>query len=210
MFVLPVSSSLHRRALRGAPSAFAHLLADRAFNAAADEAPHDEPRVPRIDVLESDAAYSVVLDMAGAVKEQLKVSVEGRRVIVSTVAAATPETAAPAADASRVIYRERSAPNYARTVVLPAEVDQSASQARFENGVLTLTLAKRVPAGATQISINCARCSLSLRVRVGGAVGLSRRMRRARRTALACKPMRALQVRERTPAITTTRAASAA
>ena len=159
MFVLPVSSSLHRRALRGAPSAFAHLLADCAFNGAADETPRDEPRVPRIDVLESDNAFSVVFDMAGAVKEQLKVSVEGRRVIVSTHAAAaseaaTSEAAAPAAGESRVIYRERSAPNYARTVVLPAEVDQAASQARFENGVLTLTLAKRVPAGATQISIN--------------------------------------------------------
>ena len=155
MFVLPVSSSLHRRALRGAPSAFAHLLGDCAFNGAADETPRDEPRVPRIDVLESDNAFSVVFDMAGAVKEQLKVSVEGRRVIVSThAAAAASEAAAPAADAGRVIYRERSAPNYARTVVLPAEVDQAASQARFENGVLTLTLAKRVPAGATQISIN--------------------------------------------------------
>ena len=157
MFVLPVSSSLHRRALRGAPSAFAHLLADCAFNGAADETPRDEPRVPRIDVLESDNAFSVVFDMAGAVKEQLKVSVEGRRVIVSThvaAAASASEAAAPTADAGRVIYRERSAPNYARTVVLPAEVDQAASQARFENGVLTLTLAKRVPAGATQISIN--------------------------------------------------------
>jgi len=41
----------------------------------------------------------------------------------------------------------------ARTVVLPAEVDQAQSQAKFENGVLTLTLAKKVPAGATQPSI---------------------------------------------------------
>ena len=74
MFVLPVSSSLHRRALRGAPHAFAHLLAERAFDAAAEEAPRDETRVPHIDVLESDNAYSVVLDMPGAAKEQLKVS----------------------------------------------------------------------------------------------------------------------------------------
>jgi HSP20 family protein len=161
MFAFPVASSLHRRALRGAPYAFAHLLADHAFNAAAEEAPRDETRVPRIDVFESDNAYSVVLDMPGAVKEQVKVSVEGRRVVVTTVAAPAPEAvapkadeAAPTADATRVLYRERSAPVYARTVVLPAEVDQSASQARFENGVLTLTLTKRVPAGATQISIN--------------------------------------------------------
>ena len=41
-----------------------------------------------------------------------------------------------------------SAAAYARTVVLPAEVDQAQSQAKFENGVLTLTLAKKVPAGA--------------------------------------------------------------
>ena len=39
------------------------------------------------------------------------------------------------------------------TVSLPAEVDQTASQAKFENGVLTLTLAKKVPAGATQLNI---------------------------------------------------------
>ena len=161
MFVLPVSSSLHRRALRGAPHAFAHLLAERAFDAVADEAPREETRVPPIDVLESDNTYSVVLDMPGAVKEQLKVSVEGRRVVVSTVVASAPEATAPkaeatapAADETRLLYRERSAPVYARTVVLPAEVDQLASQARFENGVLTLTLPKRVATGAKQIVIN--------------------------------------------------------
>jgi HSP20 family protein len=159
MFVLPAASTFHRRALRGAPYAFAHLLADRGCGFAADETPSEETRVPRIDVLESDIAYSVVLDLPGVGKDQLKVSVEGRRVVVSTVAvaeasAAKANAAAPAADASRVLYRERSAPVYARTVVLPSEVDQAASQARFENGVLTLTLAKRVPTGATQISID--------------------------------------------------------
>jgi len=47
----------------------------------------------------------------------------------------------------------QSSLRYARTVSLPAEVDQTASQAKFENGVLTLTLAKKVPAGATQLKI---------------------------------------------------------
>lgn len=47
----------------------------------------------------------------------------------------------------------RSQPcSYARTVVLPAKVDQAQSQAKFESGVLTLTLAKKVPAGAKQPS----------------------------------------------------------
>ena len=60
---------------------------------------------------------------------------------------------ADAKPAERVLYRERPVAAYARTVVLPAEVDQAQSQAKFENGVLTLNLAKKVPAGATQLSI---------------------------------------------------------
>jgi HSP20 family protein len=78
------------------------------------------------------------------------VSVEGRRVSVETVEAAAAEAKA----GERALYRERSAARYARTVSLPAEVDQTASQARFDNGVLTLTLAKKVPTGATQLQVS--------------------------------------------------------
>ena len=80
-----------------------------------------------------------------------KVLVEGRRVSIETVD--LPKAEAPK-DAARSLYRERSTARYARTVSLPAEVDQTASQAKFENGVLTLTLAKNVAAGATQLNIN--------------------------------------------------------
>jgi len=157
MFVLPVASSLHRHALRNAGIArsFAHLLSDRDCTAATPtEATSAEARVPTMDVLETDTAYSVVLDLPGVAKEQLAVSVEGRKVSISTAVAATPDAVAPPAPSSRVLYRERSAPVYERTVVLPAEVDQAASQARFENGVLTLTLTKRVASGATQIRVD--------------------------------------------------------
>jgi HSP20 family protein len=121
-----------------------------------------DTRTPSMDVAESDAAYTIVFDVPGTTREQLKVSVEGKRVVLSTVAASEAAAApaegaeAPVADTKlteRVLYRERSAAAYARTVVLPAEVDQAQSQAKFENGVLTLTLAKKVPAGATQLSI---------------------------------------------------------
>ena len=36
------------------------------------------------------------------------------------------------------------AARYARSFSLPADIDQGQSEARFENGVLTLKLAKRV------------------------------------------------------------------
>ena len=165
MFVLPISrpTSLVRRT--AVTPAFASAI-DRLFDESFDRffggsSAGADTRTPSMDVSESDRAYTLVFDVPGTTREQLKVLVEGKRVVLSTAAAA--EAAAPAEakeapapearPADRVLYRERSVAAYARTVVLPAEVDEAQSQARFENGVLTLTLAKKVPAGATQLSI---------------------------------------------------------
>ena len=117
-------------------------------------------RTPALDVSETDTAYTVAFDVPGVTRDQLKVSIEGRRVSIETVDAPKAEVAEPAAGeatkevAPRALYRERSTTRYARTVSLPAEVDQAASQAKFENGVLTLTLAKKVATGATQLQIS--------------------------------------------------------
>jgi HSP20 family protein len=140
MFVFPTANR------RVAPVALSRAI-DHLFN---ERALADEPRVPALDVTESDTAYTLSYDLPGLSKDQLKVTVQGRRVTIEANAAAANE----AKEGERVIYRERSAAQYARTVSLPAEVDQSTSSARFENGVLTLTLAKRVPTGATQLNIN--------------------------------------------------------
>jgi len=146
MFVLPLARTTQRT---GAPQ-FNRFI-DRLFDESLDR---QAARTPALDVSETDAGYTVAFEVPGVTREQLKVSVEGRRVSVETVAAADAPAAEDSANAPRVLYRERSVARYARTVSLPAEVDQAASQAKFENGVLTLTLAKKVPTGATQISIS--------------------------------------------------------
>ena len=155
MYVLPVTLPVQRRFVRSVlPRAFVHL-------AAGTDASVSEPRLPALDVLESDTAYTLAFEVPGVAREQLKVSVEGRRVRVETVDAVVEAPATQAADgparpapaAPRTLYSERQAPRYARTVALPAEVDDAASQARIDNGVLTLVLAKRVPTGARQISV---------------------------------------------------------
>ncbi len=164
MFFLPLSRSaaLSRRAVSPAISSALDRLFDESFDRYAGGTHQGaETHTPSMDVAESDTAYTIVLDVPGSTREQLKVSVEGRRVTLgSAVAAEAPakpegqeRPVADAKPADRVLYRERSSSVYARTVVLPTEVDQSRSQAKVENGVLTLTLAKKVPAGATQLSI---------------------------------------------------------
>ena len=158
MFIVPVS---RRAAVRARH--FDHLFdnaLDQLFSQpTADAAP---VRRPAIDVSESDRGYVVTLDVPGVSREDVKVSIDGRRV---SIVAEARSAEAPAADAAatetaetpkatdRVILRERAFASYARSFTLQSEIDQASSQAKLDNGVLTLTLVKRDPV-ATQISVN--------------------------------------------------------
>jgi len=158
MFIVPVSRRAAVRARhfdRLFDDAFGQIFAQPA----ADSAP---VRRPAIDVVESDTAYVVTLDVPGVTREDVKVSIDGRSVsIVAEARAETPAADAATTDATaeapksseRTILRERAVASFARSFTLQSEIDQAASQAKLDNGVLTLTLAKRSPA-TTQLAVN--------------------------------------------------------
>ena len=126
-------------------------LFDGSFDGAfAGDAQAALPRTPALDVVESEQAYTVTLDLPGVAKDNVKVSIEGRRVQIEANAEKTEERK----DRDRVLYSERSASNYARSFVLPVELDQDRSSAKLDNGVLKLELAKRANASVKQIAIN--------------------------------------------------------
>lgn len=172
MFVLPLSHALRvpRTTLRqpDAASSLARAI-DHLFDTVpAPRTAAPATRTPALDVSETDTHYLLAFELPGAEKAALKVSVEGRRVQLETVdpvAAAPDATAADTAEpvagqgatpaaAPRSLYRERLGTRYARTVSLPQEVNSDASEARFDQGVLTLRLAKRRPDGARHLTVN--------------------------------------------------------
>jgi HSP20 family protein len=107
-------------------------------------------RSPSLDVAETDSAYNVSLDLPGVIKDDVKVTIDGRHVSVS----ANSQRDETKPDGGRLIYRERSASSFARRFTLPEAVDQDSSQARLENGVLTLALAKKRVVAAKPLTIN--------------------------------------------------------
>jgi HSP20 family protein len=76
-------------------------------------------------VEDGDKAYSLQLDVPGLAREQLDIVIEGDVVRITSKADATRKV--------KAAYR------------FPVEVDAAGSSAKLENGVLTLTLAKKVP-----------------------------------------------------------------
>ena len=105
---------------------------------------------PALDVTESAQAWTVKLDLPGVAKEDVKVAIDGNQVSVQAQARQESERA----EGERIVYRERTASSYARRFTLPAEVDQSQSAARLDNGVLTLTLGKRSAAASAHLAVN--------------------------------------------------------
>ena len=122
---------------------------DRFFNLA----PAGEPgsaRSPALDVAESDSAFTVKLDLPGVTKDDVKVSIEGRRVSIDAQTKKEEEKK----EGDRVVYRERSMSSWSRSFNLPSEVNSDEAGAKLENGVLTLTLPKRAGTSTAQVTVS--------------------------------------------------------
>ena len=104
---------------------------------------------PRLDVTESDQAFSIDVDMPGVRKEDVKISVDRQRLTIEGECRSSKQDKQD----ENVVYTERMARRFVRSFTLPTDVDDSAAQAHMENGVLHLTLPKKQGASATRIAI---------------------------------------------------------
>lgn len=103
----------------------------------------------RMDVVDKGEAFEVKLDLPGVKKDDIQVSIEGARVAISAESKDSRETR----DGEKLLYSERYLTSYARSFELPAEVTEEGADARFEDGVLTLSLPKRVAVASKRLTI---------------------------------------------------------
>jgi HSP20 family protein len=103
----------------------------------------------KIDVSEKGNAYVVHAEIPGVKKEDIQVNIEGDQVSISAEARAEKEVK----EGERVLHRERYYGKVARAFRLGADIDQSAANARFADGVLELTLPKKADAAGRQLTI---------------------------------------------------------
>lgn len=107
------------------------------------------PEQIKIDVKESDKAYTVHAEVPGVAKEDIHVSLDGNMV---TLQAEVKQQDQQTKD-EKVLRSERYFGSVARSFQLPQDVDQSQAKAKYENGVLTLTLPKKTGGNAQRLTI---------------------------------------------------------
>lgn len=103
----------------------------------------------RIDVTERNGAYEVRAELPGAKKEDITIDIDGAAVSISAKVSSQSERK----EGERVLYSERRHESYARAFELPHAVDAQAAEAKFDNGVLTLTLPKKDAPRSTRLAV---------------------------------------------------------
>lgn len=105
-----------------------------------------EPKI-RMDVKEGDAHYQISAEIPGVNKDDIRVSIDGKRVSISA------EVRREEKEGERVISSERRYGRISRNLSLGCEVDQATVKAGYINGVLELTLPKKPGSARVEIPI---------------------------------------------------------
>lgn len=104
----------------------------------------------RVDVKENADAYVVHAEIPGVAKEDIHVQVEGNRVAIQAEVKRETEQK----DGEKLLRSERYYGAMSRSFQLGSELDEAQASAKYDAGVLTLTLPKKVVAAARKITIS--------------------------------------------------------
>ena len=120
---------------------------DRVLHDVFETAGPATPRTPAVDVREDEKAYFVEVELPGFSEKDVTVTVQDGELRLEAQREETPQ------ENAKVLYRERRAGTVARVLRFPMELEHDEVEARFDRGVLHVTLPKAKVALPRRIEI---------------------------------------------------------
>jgi HSP20 family protein len=117
--------------------------------------PIAETRAPaptqfRMDLTENDKEYQVLAELPGVKKEEISITINGNQVSVS----AEVKHEKDVKNDGTVLRAERYYGKIQRAFTLGQEIDEATAQAKYNDGVLELTLPKKTAAAAKRLAVH--------------------------------------------------------
>jgi len=103
----------------------------------------------RVEVSESEQAYTIHAEIPGVKKEDINISIDGDQVAISAEVKNEKEVK----DGERFLRSERYYGKVQRAFALGQTVDENGASAKYADGILELTLPKKAVTQAKRISI---------------------------------------------------------
>ncbi len=113
-------------------------------------------RTPAVDIVESAESFTITANLPGVAKENVKVNVKDRQLIIEGILnPVDSEEKTDAAETEKVTYllKERRKGNFYRKFNLGDSIDTENVEANYENGVLAVTLKKKAETQPKTINI---------------------------------------------------------
>ena len=104
----------------------------------------------KMDVKEDDGGYIVHAEIPGVKKEDIHVTIDGNRVAISAEVKNEKEVK----EGEKVLRSERYYGKVSRAFTLGQEVDEAAALAKYNDGVLELSLPKKAVAKARRLAVS--------------------------------------------------------
>jgi len=103
----------------------------------------------KMDVKENDKTYNVHAEIPGVKKEDIHVTIEGNQVSISAEVKKEKEEK----EGEKVLRSERYHGKVYRSFTLGQDVDEATATAKYNDGVLDLTLPKKATTSAKKLAI---------------------------------------------------------
>jgi len=103
-----------------------------------------------MDVSENDKEYQVLAELPGVKKEEISITINGNEVAVS----AEVKHEKVVKNGETVLCAERYYGKIQRAFSLGQEVDEATAQAKYNDGVLELTLPKKAVAASKRLAVH--------------------------------------------------------
>lgn len=107
------------------------------------------PTQIKVDIKENPSEFIVQAEIPGAGKENIHVNIDGN---VVSIRAQISQVDSESKD-DKLLRSERYYGEVSRSFQLPVDIDDTASKARYDNGVLTLNLTKKIRQAGQRMNI---------------------------------------------------------
>jgi HSP20 family protein len=104
----------------------------------------------KLDVKEDDKTYTVHAEIPGVKKDDIQVTIDGNQIAISAEVKNEKEVK----DSEKVLRSERYYGKVSRAFTVAQDVDEETSQAKYNDGVLELTLQKKTAVKSKRLAIS--------------------------------------------------------
>ena len=110
---------------------------------------------PKVDVQATKESYELEMELPGLTEKDITIDLKDREITIASIDDAKEEKKEAKEEVKATyLVKERVASHFSRSFTLPDDIDPEGVNAKFQNGLLTITIPRKAESKARRIAIS--------------------------------------------------------